>query len=148
VPSFVRCWDGPMPDRKRMAGLPNVPAARMTSAAERISPSTSFTPTARWPSIRTLSTSASPRIARLGRAAAHSPRAGRRGVNGLLLPRLRSVVALQIRDDGLGRGFGDRCAKRADHLVHQVVPRGTRERGLHRDVRRAVTDTAEALHEG
>src|SRR3989442_16037427 len=65
----------------------------------------------------------------------------------LLLPRLRSVVALQIRDDGLGRGFGDRCAKRADHLVHQVVPRGTRERGLHRDVRRAVTDTAEALHE-
>src|SRR6266850_2830868 len=29
---------------------------------------------------------------------------------GLLLPRLGSVVALQIRDDGPGRGFGDRCA--------------------------------------
>src|SRR6266850_5330395 len=65
---------------------------------------------------------------------------------GLLLPRLGSVVALQIRDDGPGRGFGDRCAERADHLVHLRLPRGTREWGLHRDVRRAVTDTAEALH--
>src|SRR2546422_10911319 len=63
------------------------------------------------------------------------------------LPRLGSVVGLQIRDDGLRRGFGDRCAERADHLVHRRLPRGTREWGLHRDVRRAVTDTAEALHE-
>src|SRR5258708_25703880 len=66
---------------------------------------------------------------------------------GLLLPRLGSVVALQIRDDGPGRGFGDRCAERADHLVHLRLPRGTREWGLHRDVRRAVTDTAEALYQ-
>src|SRR5260370_26160550 len=65
----------------------------------------------------------------------------------LFLPRLGSVVALQIRLDGLCRGFGDRGAERADHLVHHPVPHGTREWGLHRDVRRAVTDTAEALHE-
>src|SRR5437660_9106070 len=64
----------------------------------------------------------------------------------LFLPRLGSVVALQIREDGLCRGFGDRCAERADHLVHHRLPRGTREWGLHRDVRRAVTHTAEALH--
>ena len=64
----------------------------------------------------------------------------------LFLPRLGSVVALQIREDGLCRGFGNRCAERTDHLVHQPLPRGTREWGLHRDVRRAVTDTAEALH--
>src|SRR5438105_6189149 len=65
----------------------------------------------------------------------------------LFLPRLGSVVALQIRENGLCRGFGNRRAERADHLVHQPLPRGTREWGLHRDVRRAVTDTAEALHE-
>src|SRR2546429_7158458 len=64
----------------------------------------------------------------------------------LFLPRLGSVVALQIRENGLCRGFGNRRAERADHLVHQPLPRGTREWGLHRDVRRAVTDTAEALH--
>src|SRR3989454_3063371 len=64
----------------------------------------------------------------------------------LFLPRLGSVVALQIRDDGLCRGFWDRRAECADHLVHQPLPRGTREWGLHRDIRRAVTDTAEALH--
>src|SRR5438094_9181736 len=65
----------------------------------------------------------------------------------LFLARFGSVVALQIREDGLRRGFGDRCAERADHLVHHRLPRGAREWGLHRDVRRAVTDTAEALHE-
>src|SRR3989454_8019273 len=64
----------------------------------------------------------------------------------LFLPRLGSVVALQIPEDGLCRGFGNRCAERADHLVHHPLPRGTREWGLHRDIRRAVTDTAEALH--
>src|SRR5207244_695659 len=58
----------------------------------------------------------------------------------LVLPRLGSVVALQIRENGLCRGFRNRCAERADHLVHHRLPRGTRERGLHRDVRRAVTD--------
>ena len=38
------------------------------SPAEKTSPSTTFTPTARLPPMTTLSTSASPRIARFGRA--------------------------------------------------------------------------------